>query len=43
MEKCDAKAHHPRLTAVDFYKYTGPSLLVTVDFIDPGNWENRKS
>ena len=24
--------------AIDFIKYIGPGLLVTVGFIDPGNW-----
>ena len=30
--------HHPRFTALDILKYIGPGLLVTVGFIDPGNW-----
>ena len=25
-------------TAIDFIKYIGPGLIVTVGFIDPGNW-----
>ncbi|HBE78615.1 MAG TPA: Mg2+/Co2+ transporter, partial [Firmicutes bacterium] len=31
---------HPgiKLMALDFVKYIGPGLLVTVGFIDPGNW-----
>ena len=30
---------HPRyLGGMDFLKYVGPGLLVTVGFIDPGNW-----
>ena len=24
--------------SLDFLKYVGPGLLVTVGFIDPGNW-----
>jgi manganese transport protein len=36
--KLDAKLHHPLLGAKDFIKYIGPGLLVTVGFIDPGNW-----
>lgn len=28
----------PRLTARELFKYIGPGLLVTVGFIDPGNW-----
>ncbi len=27
-----------KLMALDFIKYIGPGLLVTVGFIDPGNW-----
>ncbi len=30
--------HKPRL---DFFKYIGPGLLVTVGFIDPGNWASN--
>lgn len=32
------KNHHPRSGALDLLKYIGPGLLVTVGFIDPGNW-----
>jgi manganese transport protein len=28
----------PRLGAIDFIKYIGPGFLVTIGFIDPGNW-----
>lgn len=27
--------------ALDFFKYIGPGLLVTVGFIDPGNWASN--
>ncbi|HEX3026737.1 MAG TPA: divalent metal cation transporter, partial [Clostridia bacterium] len=27
--------------AIDFFKYIGPGLLVTVGFIDPGNWASN--
>ncbi len=30
--------HSPRSGALDLLKYIGPGLLVTVGFIDPGNW-----
>ncbi|HKK42219.1 MAG TPA: Nramp family divalent metal transporter [Bacteroidales bacterium] len=30
--------HKPRYGALDILKYIGPGLLVTVGFIDPGNW-----
>lgn len=33
---------HPRvLGALDIFKYIGPGLLVTVGFIDPGNWASN--
>lgn len=35
------KQHHPLLGAKDFVKYIGPGLLVTVGFIDPGNWASN--
>lgn len=31
----------PRLMAIDFFRYIGPGLLVTVGFIDPGNWASN--
>lgn len=33
--------HKPRLTAGDFLKYIGPGMLITVGFIDPGNWASN--
>ena len=30
--------HHPHSGALELLKYIGPGLLVTVGFIDPGNW-----
>ena len=32
------KDHPHVLGALDIFKYIGPGLLVTVGFIDPGNW-----
>jgi manganese transport protein len=32
------KDHNPSYGALDIFKYIGPGLLVTVGFIDPGNW-----
>lgn len=32
------KDHHPRSGMRDLLRYIGPGLLVTVGFIDPGNW-----
>ena len=33
--------HKPKLTAIDFFRYIGPGMLVTVGFIDPGNWASN--
>lgn len=33
--------HRPKLTAIDFFRYIGPGMLVTVGFIDPGNWASN--
>ncbi len=30
--------HHPKFGALEILKYIGPGFLVTVGFIDPGNW-----
>jgi manganese transport protein len=30
--------HTPELGALEIIKYIGPGFLVTVGFIDPGNW-----
>src|SRR5450759_4316237 len=32
------KDNKPSFGALDIFKYIGPGLLVTVGFIDPGNW-----
>lgn len=32
------KDHTPGYGGLDIFKYIGPGLLVTVGFIDPGNW-----
>lgn len=39
--KLFAGEHKPKLMALDFIKYIGPGLLVTVGFIDPGNWASN--
>jgi manganese transport protein len=33
--------HRPRREALAFLRYIGPGLLVTVGFIDPGNWASN--
>lgn len=35
------KDHQRYLGGLDFFKYIGPDLLVTVGFIDPGNWASN--
>jgi manganese transport protein len=37
----DRKSHHPQFGALEILKYIGPGLLVTVGFIDPGNWASN--
>ena len=33
--------HKPRMGGLEIFKYIGPGLLVTVGFIDPGNWASN--
>ncbi len=33
--------HKPKLGGLEILKYIGPGLLVTVGFIDPGNWASN--
>lgn len=33
--------HKPGLGGLEIFKYIGPGLLVTVGFIDPGNWASN--
>ena len=35
------KDHPHVLGGLDIFKYIGPGLLVTVGFIDPGNWASN--
>ncbi|MFT4006797.1 MAG: Nramp family divalent metal transporter [Lacrimispora sp.] len=37
----DTKGHHPSLGIKELLGYIGPGLLVTVGFIDPGNWASN--
>ena len=37
----DRKNYRPRLGGLDIFKFIGPGLLVTVGFIDPGNWASN--
>jgi manganese transport protein len=35
------KDHKPAFGGLEIFKYIGPGLLVTVGFIDPGNWASN--
>jgi len=37
----DKSKHKPRFGGLEILKYIGPGLLVTVGFIDPGNWASN--
>jgi manganese transport protein len=37
----DKKNHKPKYGGLEILKYIGPGLLVTVGFIDPGNWASN--
>jgi len=37
----DRKNYRPILGGADIFKFIGPGLLVTVGFIDPGNWASN--
>jgi len=37
----DPKNHKQQFSALELFKYVGPGLLVTVGFIDPGNWASN--
>lgn len=37
----DNKSYKPKYGGLDIFKFIGPGLLVTVGFIDPGNWASN--
>ena len=39
--KIDRPGYRPKFGALEIIKYIGPGLLVTVGFIDPGNWASN--
>ena len=41
LRNIDRKDHKTRFGALEIFKYIGPGLLVTVGFIDPGNWASN--
>ncbi|MDF2632916.1 MAG: Mg2+/Co2+ transporter, partial [Caproiciproducens sp.] len=40
VKKLFSKDQKPDIS-LSFFKYIGPGLLVTVGFIDPGNWASN--
>ena len=41
LKNLDNKNHRPTFGALKILKYIGPGLLVTIGFIDPGNWASN--
>ena len=37
----DRKDYRPKFGGLEILKFLGPGLLVTVGFIDPGNWASN--
>src|ERR1035437_3645258 len=37
----DNKSYKPKYGGLEIFKFIGPGLLVTVGFIDPGNWASN--
>jgi len=40
-KRFDSSTHKPRFGALEVFRFVGPGLLVTVGFIDPGNWASN--
>ncbi len=41
LKNIDKKGYKPKLGGLEIYKFIGPGLLVTIGFIDPGNWASN--
>jgi manganese transport protein len=41
LKNIDKKGRKPRYGGLDIFKFIGPGLLVTIGFIDPGNWASN--
>lgn len=41
LRNIDRSDYRPRHGALDIFRYIGPGLLVTIGFIDPGNWASN--
>ena len=40
-QNIDKKGYRPIFGGAEIFKYIGPGLLVTIGFIDPGNWASN--
>jgi manganese transport protein len=40
-QNIDRKNYRPKLGGLEILRFIGPGLLVTVGFIDPGNWASN--
>lgn len=41
LRNIDSANYRPKFGGLEIFKYIGPGLLVTVGFIDPGNWASN--
>jgi len=41
LKNIDRKGYRPKFGGLEILKFLGPGLLVTVGFIDPGNWASN--
>lgn len=41
LRNIDKKGYKPKYGGLEIFKFIGPGLLVTVGFIDPGNWASN--
>lgn len=41
LKNIDRKGYKPKYGGLDIFRFIGPGLLVTVGFIDPGNWASN--
>jgi manganese transport protein len=41
LKNLDRRDYKPKFGGLDIFRYIGPGLLVTIGFIDPGNWASN--
>ena len=41
LKNIDRKGYTAKYGSLEIFKFIGPGLLVTVGFIDPGNWASN--